>query len=154
MDGITYANDLINKVRKVKVTGEVAPRKKEIHKTFETCLIEHLRYLIGEEVVLNCNGCRIDHPSQTQHDCVMMDTDDRTNLYLFKAVEKMDQFDVMEKWYPKLQDMELNDQELLEAYRLWRTIKKKHNLKLNESWLDYWGKRIKHHEHEESTVHS
>ena len=30
--------------------------------------------LINEEKVNRCNGCAIDHPSQTQHWCVMMDS--------------------------------------------------------------------------------
>ena len=40
-----------------------------------------LQYIIGDElerltealVKENCNGCMIDHPSQLQHDCVVLD---------------------------------------------------------------------------------
>ena len=33
-----------------------------------------------------CNGCKIDHPSQRQHDCLMMDEDERWEMYGFDAI--------------------------------------------------------------------
>ena len=32
--------------------------------------------LIEEEKVNRCNGCAINHPSQRQHSCLMMDSED------------------------------------------------------------------------------
>ena len=33
-----------------------------------------------------CCGCKIDHPSQSQHDCLMMDEDERWEMYGFDAI--------------------------------------------------------------------
>ncbi|KAJ7387938.1 hypothetical protein OS493_001290 [Desmophyllum pertusum] len=46
--------------------------------------------LIHEEKVHRCNGCAIDHPSQRQHSCIMMDTEDAWNYYHDEAREKID----------------------------------------------------------------
>ena len=32
--------------------------------------------ILDEEKLKRCNGCEIDHPSQRQHSCVMMDSED------------------------------------------------------------------------------
>ena len=146
MEGVHYAEILVNKVVNLELTDVTPRRKKEIHKSFEQCLVEQLRFLIGEEATLNCNGCRIDHPSQRQHDCIMMFPEDQTDMFMYRAVEKMDQFDVMEKWYPKLEVMDLDDEEILEAYNLWKTIKDKTLLKEDETWLDYWSDKVKEYQ--------
>ncbi|KAJ7371905.1 hypothetical protein OS493_022002 [Desmophyllum pertusum] len=44
--------------------------------------------LIHEENVHRCNGCAIDHPSQRQHSCIMMDTEDSWNYYHDEAERK------------------------------------------------------------------
>ena len=36
-----------------------------------------------------CCGCKIDHPSQRQHDCLMMDEDERWEMYGFDAIERV-----------------------------------------------------------------
>ena len=36
-----------------------------------------------------CCGCKIDNPSQRQHDCFMMDEDERWELYGFDAIERV-----------------------------------------------------------------
>ena len=46
--------------------------------------------LIHEEKLKRCNGCEIDHPSQRQHSCAMMDSEDAWMYYRDDAVEKMD----------------------------------------------------------------
>lgn len=35
----------------------------------------------------NCNGCIIDHPSQRQHPCLMMEADERLCLNFDQAVD-------------------------------------------------------------------
>ena len=34
----------------------------------------------------NCCGCKIDHPSQRQHDCLMLTAEEKWELYYKKAV--------------------------------------------------------------------
>ncbi|KAL9952879.1 hypothetical protein ACROYT_G040204 [Oculina patagonica] len=46
--------------------------------------------LIHEEKVNRCNGCGIQHPSQRQHSCVMMDNEDAWFYYNDEVREKID----------------------------------------------------------------
>ncbi|KAJ7382805.1 hypothetical protein OS493_032766 [Desmophyllum pertusum] len=46
--------------------------------------------LIHEEKRNQCNGCAIHHPSQREHSCVMMDSEDAWMYYRDDVVEKID----------------------------------------------------------------
>ena len=46
--------------------------------------------LIHEEKLNRCHGCAIQHPSQRQHSCVMMDKEDSWLYYREDVVEKID----------------------------------------------------------------
>ena len=45
--------------------------------------------LVQEEKVNRCNGCTIQHPSQRQHSCLMLDTEDACFYYHDVAREQM-----------------------------------------------------------------
>ena len=46
--------------------------------------------LIHQEKVNRCHGCTIDHPSQRQHSCLMMDNEDAWFYYHDEAREQID----------------------------------------------------------------
>ena len=46
--------------------------------------------LIQQEKLNHCHGCAIQHPSQNQHSCLMMDNDDAWMYYHDEVVEKID----------------------------------------------------------------
>lgn len=46
--------------------------------------------LIHKEKVNHCNGCTIPQPSQGEHSCLMMDTEDARNYYHDEAREQVD----------------------------------------------------------------
>ena len=46
--------------------------------------------LIQEEKVNRCNGCTIQHPSQRQHSCLVLDTEDAWFYYHDAALEQID----------------------------------------------------------------
>ena len=46
--------------------------------------------LIQQEKLNHCNGCAIQHPSQNQHSCLMMDNDDAWMYYHDEAAEQID----------------------------------------------------------------
>ena len=46
--------------------------------------------LIQEEKLNHCHGCAIQHPSQRQHSCLMMDKEDSWLYYREDVVEKID----------------------------------------------------------------
>jgi hypothetical protein len=39
--------------------------------------------------VESCNGCQAGHPSQRQHDCLMMNENERWQMYGFQAIERV-----------------------------------------------------------------
>ena len=46
--------------------------------------------LIQQEKLKHCGGCAIQHPSQNQHSCLMMDNDDAWMYYHDKVVRQID----------------------------------------------------------------
>ena len=46
--------------------------------------------LIQQEKLNRCHGCAIQHPSQNQHSCLMMDNDDAWKYYQDEVVEQID----------------------------------------------------------------
>ncbi len=105
--------------------------------SFNKCLVRELQSLILKEVSDSCYGCQVDHPSQTQHDmCLLTDSDDQTDIFLISAIRKLDPYQIMEEWYPMLHTMVLDDQEKLEAVRLWEHFKNKIRFRPAGSWLE------------------
>ena len=49
-------------------------RQKMIEERLIKCYAEEIASVINQLVVENCNGCIIDHPSQRQHPCLMMES--------------------------------------------------------------------------------
>ena len=46
--------------------------------------------MIQEEKINRCNGCAIHHPSQRQHSCLMMDSEDGWFYFRDDVVENID----------------------------------------------------------------
>ena len=76
----------------------------QVHRERAVSLIGHvfqltyatiLDALIQEEKVTRCNGCAIQHPSQRQHSCLIMDSEDAWFYFRDDAVEKMNLNDVL-----------------------------------------------------------
>ena len=53
--------------------------------------------LVQEEKVNRCQGCTIQHPSQRQHSCLMLDTEDAWFYYHDVAHEQIDLAVVIKK---------------------------------------------------------
>ena len=144
-NGVSMACELEYKVKGLTCSDDTpARRKSEIQHSFEQCVIFELQCLIMEEVVTHCHGCQIDHPSQKQHDiCLFMDSNDHTELFLYDAMDKMNPYNIMEKWYPQVRLMELEDGEILEVYRLWKSIKDKNIITIDKECMDQWSDKVK-----------
>ena len=61
-------------------------RQKIIEERLIKCYEEEIASVINQLVVEHCNGCIIDHPSQRQHPCLMMESDDRLSMYFDDAL--------------------------------------------------------------------
>ena len=89
----------------------------------------------------------MDHPSQLQHQlCLFTSTDEWVELYIETALNQLDLYHVMEKWYPELQLMELHGSEKVQALHMWLDIRKKlhrHRADPRESWMSIWAERVK-----------
>ena len=76
-------------------------------------------------VLENCEGCRVDHPSQRQHDCLMMEDEQKMWLYFDTALEKVSEAKVVETFVNSLQDLKptVNGLELLKyTCQDWRKL--------------------------------
>ena len=50
----------------------------------------HVRYFLGQAVDVQCNGCRVNHGSQLQHECVMLSGEDRIRFGLHQDLVLVD----------------------------------------------------------------
>ena len=55
-----------------------------------------------------CNGCLIGHPSQRQHDCSMMEVDERMCLYFVEAMNSVSEATIIQKFYEQFTRYETN----------------------------------------------
>ena len=100
-------------------------RQKIIEERLIKCYAEEIASVINQLVVENCNGCIIDHPSQRQHPCLMMESDERLSMYFDDALSKISEARVMENFMNSLNDIKprVNGLELLKytCYD-WRSV--------------------------------
>ena len=100
-------------------------RQKIIQEKLIKCYAEEIASVINQLLVENCNGCIIDHPSQRQHPCLMMESDERLSLYFDDALSKVSEASVMENFMNSLSDIKprVNGLELLKySCYDWRSV--------------------------------
>ena len=146
MLGYQYAIKLREAAEKVKYSSHhETVRKNDIHNSLQKCMVDQLQTLIIEEVHNSCNGCQIDHPSQIEHPvCLFMNREEHTDLFIERAMLNVNPYKIMETWYPQLEELKLNEQESVEAYRLWQSIKRNILFGFTDSWLNRWCEKVKH----------
>lgn len=108
-------------------------------------IVDELQSLIYEYVRSDCYGCQVDHPSQVQHVlCLYSSTEEWTELYIEKALQMLDSYKVMEKWYPHIRT--LTNEEKGDARRLWNhfnTQRTRYQADLPRHWVSLWSERVK-----------
>ena len=100
-------------------------RQSLIQEKLLKCYAEEIACAISVLVVENCNGCIIDHPSQRQHPCLMMENEERLSMYFDIACSRVSEASVMEKFMKSLGDIKptVNGLELLKyTCNDWRTL--------------------------------
>ena len=144
MLGLRFAISLKKKAEKHSASTRVSTRKNDIHNSFEKYMIEELRSLIAGEVINQCHGCQVDHPSQKQHDlCLFSTRQEHTEMFIEKVMMELNPYNIMEKWYPELRRMNFNGCDYVEAYKLWQDIKHNVLTEFTESWLQSWCDKVK-----------
>lgn len=140
-DGVSCAEHLRGIVSQADPTKMCSPQRKlDLQNQFDHWVVEELYYLIGCEVERNCHGCIINHPSQYQHDCCFMAVEEHVNMFIHLAFRKMDEFDVLAKWYPSLKEAEEAD--MVESYRLWKTINDARYRLPTPETLQHWSEKV------------
>ena len=89
-------------------------RQKFIVKKLLKVSSEEIASIISQLAVENCNGCMTEHLSQTHHQCLTMERDERLCLYFDRALEKASETKVLEAFTESLSDMKVYDFELIE----------------------------------------
>jgi len=57
-----------------------------------------VREVVEDLTRKHCYGCRIDHPSQRNHSCLMMSDLEHLNMYFDDAMEEIDCQEVLNLW--------------------------------------------------------
>ena len=92
--------------------------QKIIEEILIKCYAEEIASVINQLVVENCNGCIIDHPSQRQHPCLMMESDERLSMYFDDALLKISEARVMENFMNSLSNIKPRVNGVTEVYLL------------------------------------
>ena len=119
LSNLTLPTDIGNEER------FLSHRQKIIEERLIKCYAEEIASVINQLVVENCNGCIIDHPSQRQHPCLMMVSDERLSLFFVDALSWASEASVMENFMNSLNDIKprVNGLELLKYICYdWRTV--------------------------------
>ena len=98
-------------------------------------------YLCAKAVVNNietvtrqqCYGCQVDHPSQTQHPCLMWNTEEKLCSYLNDIIQSVNQEEVLKQWCEDTEKMDISP-DVLAMYKLkylcddWRNMEMNSNI--------------------------
>ena len=71
----------------------VSHQQSLIHENLLKCYAEEKACAISVLVVENCNGCIIDHRSQRQHSCLMMENEERLLMFTEMVNRKIQQLE-------------------------------------------------------------
>ena len=71
-------------------------RQKLIEEKLLKCYIDEVASEICKLVLQNCNGCRIDHPSQRQYECLMMEVEENMWVYFDCALDAVSEATIVE----------------------------------------------------------
>ena len=90
-------------------------RQRLIEDKLLNCYVIEVASIITALVVKNCNRCIIDHPSQRQHPCLTMESDERMWLYFDEALDVVCEAIIAENLMNSLYDIKpsVNGLELL-----------------------------------------
>ena len=100
-------------------------RQRLIEEKLLKCYTDEVASEICKLVLLNCNGCRIDHPSRRQPDCLMMEAEEKIWVYFDCALDAVSEATIVEDFMNSLQDIKplVNCLELLKyTCQDWRTL--------------------------------
>ena len=100
-------------------------RQRLIEEKLLKCYTDEVASEICKLVLLNCNGCRIDHPSQRQHDCLMMEAEENIWVYFDRALDAVSAATIAETFMISLQDIKptVNGLELIKYIcKDWRIL--------------------------------
>ena len=120
-----------NKTLKLTIPNDIGEeifinhRQKLIEERLLKSYASEIASIITSLVVKNCNGCIIDHLSQRQHPCLMMETDERLCLYFDQAIDLVCEATVAEHFVNNLQDIKptVNRLEILKYTCMdWRKV--------------------------------
>lgn len=79
----------------------------------ERIMYHTLKYLYARMVldfltdVVNCLGCEVNHPSQTQHTCLMWTNMEHLDIYFDVAYKKIDEKDIVSRMKDQVDIMDI-----------------------------------------------
>jgi len=88
-------------------------RQKRMLKKLLEVSAEEIAPHLSALAIENCNGCLIDHPSQREHPCIMMEKDEQLYTYFDRAVERASENKIMEAFTKQVGNTPVRVQELI-----------------------------------------
>ena len=85
--------------------------------TLDLCYALHAFGKIGEVAVSKCDGCKVDHPSQIRHDCIMLELEEKLDQYFNAIFDSIDEDEVFNKWEQEVTAMNIPS-EIVTMYKL------------------------------------
>lgn len=87
-------------------------------------VVELLKDIVYEQ----CYGCSVDHPSQTQHSCIMETPITHLEMYFEMTLEKVDRVSVIDKWRKEiaLLDLPFKSVKVFNELLISQELKEKH----------------------------
>ena len=99
LSNLTLPTDIGNEER------FLSHRQKIIKERLIKCYAEEIASVINQLVVENRYPSGCDHPSQRQHPCLMMESDERLSMYFDDASSKISEARAMENFMNSLNDI-------------------------------------------------
>ena len=93
-------------------------RQKMIEDRLLQCCAKEVALKISNLVLENCEGCHIDQPSWRQHDCLMMEGEEKMWLYFDSALENVWRRQRLLKWPRNSSHRKVSKIATLEGYKI------------------------------------
>lgn len=132
---------------------------RRINDTLTEAILINLRSAVGDYARYDCQGCRIDHPSQKYHDlCLWTKPKDWIKNYGYHehALRSLNIYEVMKDWNDLLKQearckevhklANLTEDEVVEAYKNWMFIKENQLVygkqRTHKQWENFWKQKL------------
>ena len=126
-------------------TQSTVERMNFLKKKLMNFIVEDIMFRLYQEVEKHCDGCKINHPSQLKHSCLMTTQEEWIELYFEDVIDRVNFENIFLQWYPIINIMHLKQWESERAYVMWNNIKEEFAMMVRHpdpGWKAEWYQRV------------